>query len=600
MANIPASPLDLSTWYRFPSAPYLRGSNPYNAFSPEWLATTDFDNDTPGFLYFLLTRSDLSAPGTVDAYIARTGGKGPVSAIVRTNSTTGAIAMTANSHFNPVTEVVSFADQEVGVKKVSVQVTSSPGAGLHTFTISMDTPTGGAVIRIDEMHVYYNQGGVNPSATIVDTSAGLQTALDTASPGDLICARDTNGVYTRNTRPSGRDVGGFYAESSGTRFAPIILTNYPGEEFHIKQNYAQNHDQSGEGNTAGIVLNCDYFRLFNAKISECLGSGVMKWSAPLRPVIENCEIWNVGNPPGGVADYVLAWHADNLGATLLDGSFKAIYRFNHFHDIYDPRATSGQENPWNEYPGGGHSGIHGFYQEEAIVHHNLIERVAKGVFQKNPDDTDGLGHFIFANVFKQITEAGVVLFFAGAGQPGANHVHVFECLFDCTATGSENCYGINAEMPEGESTAAANDLWFHSNTKIGGAEIFNGGDIDNIVAYNNVLSGCSATMTFTRNATANNLAYCDFNCYSGGTFRVMTQRYVNTQTYNGFQAFRDAYPSDAALKRAVDANSITTAPTFADAANDDYRMLTGVTIGTGRFGQNMGAKVAATVYGIAA
>lgn len=568
------------------------------AASAVWTATSDYDHASPGFLQFSISRLDVTTTGTIQVFVERTGGyQGAVSCNVKTNSTTGDMAMTAGSHFTAVDQVVSFANLEVGVKTVDIPITGNPGAGLHMLVITMDTPTGSVTLRNPEMHIYYDDGGVNTNATLITDTDNLQSIVNAGSAGDLFYLRA--GTYSDNTRTSGQTYAGYLIQNSGTQFAKVMITNYPGEAAVVDQLYAQTHDGSGEGTTVGFIVDCDYLHIKGIEITKCLHSGVMRGSGSrVQPVIENCHIHNLGDPPNGIPDYIQEWHADNIGGTLMDGTIRSIHRFNEIHDIYDVRTSTGTSNPWNAYAASGHSGIHGFYLEEAWMHHNTIYRVQKGIFQKNPDDiaSDGLGHRIHHNAFSQCTGTCVALQFAGAGQPGANHVHVYFNLFDCTATGSGSCYGVQPIMPGNEQNADANDLWVYHNTKLGGYEIMAGGDILRVVVFNNVSDATGNTLIFEGAVADSTVAYCDYNCYYGGTFRVMTQRYSNTQTYNSLTAWRAAYPTDSALLRDMDENTITTQPTYV--GGGDYRTTTGVTAIGSSGRHNRGIGIAEEVVGV--
>lgn len=583
---------NMGSWVRQSSPPYYNGNSPRAllgaAVSALWTATVDFDHANAGMLQFRTSRVQLSATGTATVIVERVGGyNGAVSCTVKTNSTTGAMAMTAGTHFTNVTEVVTFADQEAGAKSVDINVGTSPGAGLHMLVVTMDTPTGGVTLRNPEMQIYFDDGGVNPSATVLTTGSNIQTALDAASAGDLIYFRA--GTYTSNNRPSGMTYGGYHINNSGTQFARIVLTPYPAEAAIIDPNYQQTHDGQGDGATVGFIANAGYFTIKGFEITKCLHSGVRNQTGNLSGIIvEDCHIHDCGNPPNGLADYIQEIHADNIGGIRLDGAFGCIERYNEIHDIYDVRTATGTSNPWNAYPASAHSGIHGYYMEQAWIHHNTIYKVGKAIFQKNPDDTDGIGHRIHNNNISQITGDGFEMGFIGAGQPGVNWPMIYNNLFDFSAAESANSSALKGIMPSNEQASDANDLWAFNNTQIGGADFYFGAAIKNKVFYNNVLDGASSTMIIEDTAASSNVAYCDYNCYTGGTFRVWTQRYSNLQQYATLSAWQGSSPSDAAVQRAPDGNTITTAPTYTNSGAGDYTTTTGVTVSTGRFSRDIG------------
>lgn len=576
---------------------YSDGDDGYTAGGGDvlWTATSDFDHSRPGFLQFRTSRLDTATTGNVDIVVERVGGyAGAVSCRVVANSTAGDMAMTSGVHFTALSEVVSFEDGQAGAKKVTLSIDSIPSSGLRMVVITMDTATGDVVLRNPEMHVYVDDGGINPNATIVTAGSNIETAANAASAGDLIYLRD--GTYTKATRNSGQTYQGFHITSSGTQFAKIMIASYPGEQAVVDQLYATTSDSQGEGTTVGFIVDGDYLHFRRIEVTKCLHSGFVRSESggEVSPVIEECHIHNLGNPPNALSDYLQEFHADNIGGTLMDGSFGCIQRHNVIHDIYDVRSSSGQSNPWNAYAAGGHSGIHGFNLKYPWIHNNTIYRVRKGVFQKHPDQAGGINHRIHANKFSEIEGDCVALQVAGSGSAGSHDVHVYEnlAILQNAYEGTVPLVSLSQKESDTVLGERTSDLWIFNNTQIGGDELYRGGDCNNAVAFSNLQYNSNSNIALEGDSaggsTVNNLAYCDYNQYSGGTFRILTSRYAGTTTYSTLSAWRAAYPADTFIKRDADENSITTAPTFVDAGNDDYRTTSGTSLNAGRFGRAIG------------
>lgn len=590
-----------------PDQNWQNGDRPAGGGDTVWSAITDFDHGNPGILQFSTSRVELSAAGDATVYVERIGGyAGAVSCTVRTNSTIGDMAMTAGANFTPVNQVVSFDDQEAGVKSVTIPVTSFPRAGLNMIVVTMDTPTGSVRLRNPEMQIYCDDGGINPNATIFTgaDSATLQATINAGGAGKLYYFRDTAGVFSSNQRLSGRDYGGFYITSGGggTQFAKTMLSAYPGESPIVDQLYAGTSDSSGTDTTVGFFSEANYVHFRGFEITKSLYCGVMTIAiVTTGVVVEDCVFHDIANPPGGIGDYPGTSSADNIGAIRLDDSVRGIGRNNVIYEIYDPRPTTvspvtgTNTNPYTAYPASFHSGIHGYYVSEGWYHDNTLYHVQKAIYAKQPNILGNFGHRVHDNYFYELDEVALAAEIAGAGLPAASDVHFYRSLMDFSNPNCVNVDAFDMAIPYDETTTDPDNFWYFNNTQISGRNFISGRDADNQVAYNNIQDdGDRFWILDGRSPSLNDIAYSDFNCFPNG-FACLTNRNVSANNYTTLPSWQAAYPTDPQLLRDCDENSILTTPTYV--GGSDYRTLEGVTVGTGRFGRDIG--IGSTLVGAA-
>lgn len=607
MTWTPSTPWLPNSTSPFADQNYPNGDRPSGGGDEVWTAITDFDHGNPGILQFATSRVELSATGDATILIERIGGyQGSVSCRVKTNSTTGDMAMTAGTHFTAQDIEVSFDDQQAGVKSITVPVTSLPRAGLNMIVMTLDTPTGSVRLRNPEMHIYVDDGGINPNATIFDggDSATLQATINAGGAGKLYYFRDNNGVFSSNQRLSGRDYGGFYITSGGggTQFAKTVLSAYPSESPIIDQLYAGTSDSSGTDTTVGFFSEADYVHFKGFEITKTLYCGVMTiGTVTTGVVVEDCTIHDLANPAGGIGDYPGTSSADNIGGIRLDNSVKSIQRNNTIYEVYDPRPTTTSPvtglntNPYTAYAASFHAGIHGYYLSEPWIHNNTLYHVQKAIYPKQPNILGDFGHRVHDNYFYELDEVALAPQIAGAGLAAASDVHFYRNLMDFSNANCANVDAVNMSMPYDETTTDPDNFWFFNNTQIDGRDFISGRDADNMVAYSNIQDGASRFWIIDgRSTNLNDIAYSDYNAFPNGV-AFLTNRNVSANNYANLTAWRAAYPSDTQLLRDCDENSITTTPTYVNSGAGDYRTTSGVTETAGRFSQNIG--IGSTVTG---
>lgn len=597
---------DFRDCYRQSSSPIYDGNNyssERSAASTVWSETTDYDHGNPGILQFQKSRVVLSSTGTATVIVERVGGySGAVSCTVKTNSTTGDMAMTSGVHFTAVSQVVSFSDQEAGAKSVDITVGTSPGAGLHYIEVTMDTPTGSVRLRNPNMQVYFDDGGVNTSATTFTASdaATLEATINAGGAGSLYYFRDTAGVYTYNNRASGRDWGGYTISVTSTATSRTMIANYPGESPVVDQNYNETSDSLGQRTTVGFLIDgSDFLTIKGIEITETLFSGIYTENSSEGNIVEDCYFHDIANPADANAAYNgNLTRADNIGAIGLDNSTRSVMRYNTIEKIYDPRPGTGLTNPFDAVLYSLHSGIHGFSLIEPWIHNNTISQVEKGVFQKNPNQIGSeFGHRVHDNKFSKIgASSGTAAScfasqVAGSGQQGAQDNYFYNNLCDLSDAGCANTDGWQVIQFQSDTTTQSDNFWAFNNTIYDGRRAFNIGDVTDVVLYSNVIDNLDTTLSMNGNSaggvTVNNVEYCDFNRIVQKF--IMQEDAVGESEYLTLAAWQGAFGGgETQLERATGTNSIATAPTYVSLGTGDYRTTTGATVGTGRFSRDIG------------
>ncbi len=119
----------------------------------------------------------------------------------------------------------------------------------------------GAFFLVAGFVFYHFQAEAQSSCTrVVSTVQGLQSAADSANPGDIICIR--GGVYTPQTGPNGnlsRPYGRIIFNRSGKPGQPIIFKAYDNEKVIID---GQGRELKPDGDrSAGIEIGANYIIL---------------------------------------------------------------------------------------------------------------------------------------------------------------------------------------------------------------------------------------------------------------------------------------------------------------------------------------------------
>ena len=596
-----------------------------------WTSIAVNKHDNAGYITFTTSRIKVDKTGIIKIVVERVAGfQGAVSVNLSTYSTTGDIAMTAGVNFTELNDItISYADGEAGQKYVELNIISAPPPGLHMFGISMDSPTGGVKIRHPEMHIYFDDGGVNTSATIATATNpnDLETKINSATAGTLIYARA--GIYTYNNRTAGQQYGGYtITNASGIKTAPIIVSAYPSELPVIDQQYANNNDRLGNDTAVGFLIDdgTKYLHIKGFEIRNTLYTSIMflpnATNYNLGIVIEDNHLHDAGN--ANISNYDINYAAgtnegtanartDNIGGVRLDRSIGAIIRNNTIHDIYSARTTGSLSNPFNSQPYALHSGIHGYDHTNAWIHNNTIHTVNKGIFYKNASQAVAGGEdgfHVHHNNFNNIQQLAIEIGVQGGGVEPAHNFLINNNLATLDASLSPDVSLVQIKY-RADVVSQPKGLVIWNNTQIGGDMLFYTQTINGIISYNNVLHNAVNTLALegdgdaftptvylsgsSTTVTQNQLDYSNYNCYSNITsFNALLYRntplsrsHTSLAGVNGWNtAFSIGGATD--LNQDPDVDTIESTPTFVDPNSRDYRTLTGATVGTGRFARDIG------------
>ena len=564
----------------------------------------DDDHGNAGYITFSTSRVEMSSTGNAQIAVERVAGfAGAVSVDLSTYNTTGDIAMNSTTHFTAVTsKTISFADQEAGKKYINVAVTTAPAAGLHMLGVTMDTAVGGVGIRHSECHVYFDDGGLNTSATSVTsaTASTLETTINAAAAGDLIYVRDTSGVYTYNNRTGGEAYGGYtITNTAGLKTAPIIVRNYPGESPVIDQVNAGTSDTLGNNVTVGFLVRATtkYMHIGGIEIKNCRHCGVIYGGVNNNNVVEDSHIHDLAKL--AIGNYTLSSHADNIGGVRIDDCVDFIGRNNEIHNIYDPRTGTGTSNPFDAEPYSLHSGYHGYRPKNAWIEHNKLYNVNDGIYHKQPHQlvTGGAdGHHVNNNWFYNIIDYGVHISTAGSGAEPSHNILVHNNVAELdNTTGTD--VALVGLIYAGDIITQPTGMTIWNNTQIGGDWLYYMRTMSGVNAYNNILDGVKNNIAIEADnlysATWNNqIIYHDWNDYYNITSTGFTTRRNGTaKTYTSLATWQTAYSVDTntdTLDADPDANAITTVPTYVNSGTKDFRTTSGNTFETGRFGRSIG------------
>lgn len=598
---------------------------PASQISSVWTATVSGDDNlgSAGAVQFSKSHYNITGPETVEVLVERLeGASGAISFTVATYNITGDCGMTAGTNYTAVSETVNFAANEIGVKAVDVPINSVPAAGLHLIGLEITGMTGGARIKTSDAYIQIDDGGVNPNATIIDTTTGnigdiadaeinhpptsttgpgeivvgdIAGTVNAASAGDLIYLR--GGTYYDNRRNSGQSFSGPTITNSGTRTAPIQVTSYPGETAKLDQQFSLNDDSAGVDYVGGFLMisSASYIHWRKLEVTRTVTSGFFFDNGTFEGIviygnhIHDLRSSDQANESG-----------DNVGGVRLDDTVGAIVAENYIHNIYFGRESS---NPFDSEAYGLHSGVHGYDMEGAWLHSNTIHTVRSGMYSKRSPTSLNDGHNMHNNLFYEVSyachEMGTS---GGSNPPGINHAFFRNvCVLDAS-TGSDVC-SVRSTYRD-NVTSQPDGLSIYQNTQIGGDWITYMQTMTGLRVYSNILTGTDKAFANEGNIHTydNLLEYCDYNNYHNhqASGRYLTNRNSpSVTTYNDLAAFQAAdQSSDAVLANTPDFEQSATevVPSFTDDSdpdpkNNDYTTSNMLTSGYANRPQGVGAEI---------
>jgi len=590
---------NMTGWTQQSSSPILDSVNPNNVrndASNLWTATaTVKHSNSDNLLSFVTPHIVISSTQTVKIQVSRPAGlNGACSVTIQSFNVTGDCATLSGTHYTALSQVVAFADGETGIKEVDLVVTNMAAAGLHLIGVEMVSPSN-CIVHHPRVYVHLDDGGVNTSATSVTSAiqSTLEETINAASAGTLIYMRDTSGAYTYNNRTDSQSDGGNTVNTrNGTQSAPIIIAGYPGESPVIDQENAGTHDGSGVDDCAGFYLigSSHFVWFMDIEITNTSTSGILSKSGPLFPDglnVIRCHIHDLANQLNEGKNW------DNLSAIRLDDASNLVVFDCSIHNIYDPNLSS---NPIDSVPLGLHAGIHGYRLEASWIVNNTFDVCSRHIYHKRASmqdpGTPRIGHHISRNLFLRCSTAVIYIGVQGGGDTPAKDIIVEHNVAVQTVGPTTDFVRI---VYKSDVIAQPTGLFVFNNTVIGGYNLFYAQTMEEIVSYSNVIQSSSSVIQLEQDLTYNtSLEYSDYNMMnniSAGDSKIaITDRNGGANTYSSLSAWNDAFnvDSDPQLARDMDENSIETAPTFTDSANDDYTTTTGNTQGAGRFSRDIG------------
>lgn len=178
---------DISSWYAQGSSPLKDGSYPSSARasgSSGTLKAYDLSLASAGRFSFWLDYSERTTAGDHTFYVQRTHGS------------TGAVGVTwtASGDGSPTdTGELAWADGELDIKSVTVNVASKPSNGLHVIQVVLSSPTGGAVLHNGTNTIAY---GIIDDSTVPDDSDAVFYDSAAGGGGTGTAASPYNNIYT--------------------------------------------------------------------------------------------------------------------------------------------------------------------------------------------------------------------------------------------------------------------------------------------------------------------------------------------------------------------------------------------------------------------
>jgi hypothetical protein len=568
------------------------------------VVTNDEAFGLAGAVQFSRSHYETASPENIRIYIERgEGASGNVTVDVSTFNITGDCAMTAGTNYTALSETLRWEDREVGAKALVVGINSVPSSGLHLIGLQLTNASSGLRIKTPVAYIVIDDGGVNPSATIItdQTSNTGDIANIVASPdggvsyptygswtapgeivrgdiagtiaaaaaGDLIYLR--GGSYFDNRRASGQTNAGINVTDSGTSTAPITVMSYPGEIAHIDQRFTLNDDAAGGEGVGGFNLysTASYLHFRNLRLSNMGGIGIYTNGTHSGIVVYGCHIYNVK------ASIEAAQGRDNVGCIRLDNCTDPIVANNYFHHTYAGQLTS---NPIDGFPRGLAAGIHGYRPDRGWVHHNTIYNVRSCIQYKQSPTTPLNGYTAHHNYFYEFADYAFELNVQGSGQQMPQQNSFFRNVCE-----SNHSYGCDAvAVPVSSPGEQSTGLFVYENTIIGCSWLLETYATDDIHVYSNNVDGSDRVWSIVDpNETSpynSEITYNDYDNIYNITQAIgiyFIGRYepglVQLDSVTELQNFDQSTHAAIASTPDFANNNTETAPVYEDSANKDFR-----------------------------
>lgn len=563
---------------------------------------------------------EVSAPGTVDFYVERVLGEtGSISTTITTfDVLTGGAR--ANTHYTPVSQAVTYADGEIGWKKVTVNISAIPtGFGIIGLKLSNYIPDGTGTARNEYCYIWLQGTGTVAGAkhllslgagvesngnTTGDGSAGnpwrspSYAATQMGNSGGVLYVSDANGAYQDSgaNKSSTAYGGAFIFENLCTVTNPLIVLPNP-------------------SNTGRPVFDNGLGRNYVHPITGVAGySEYLSKKGGIMCGRYASHIWMIGMDSihggiGGYADYynyihhIVLWRMKSQW-TAAEGSNVHNIRFDSSYDcIYDSCTAS---EAYTYQSGGGpviwpsdtqgpyygqvipmnlNGSIQSFHSYGMRVIGCTMDNGQYGVMQKNAPGGQGVnvGYFTYTIkhcLFKRLKDAGVWLSNGGSGSPPTLKAVIGYCVHDGnTRNGVGNKVNLVGIYMDGPASAQSDRIDVYN------CVTRNNGFIGNLdadhVRYFNIISEDAASQWGSQGngSFLSRLEYGDHCLYVRGSTQRQTHIYNGTVTYTTLAAWRNVnnpaggVTDDQVLMQEPDKNSTesATTPAYTNAAAFDYR-----------------------------
>ena len=541
----------------------------------------------------------MTASGNVDVYFERILGEtGSITLTLSTFDSTNALA---NTNYTPLSNsTLTWADGEIGWKKVTIPITSLP-TGFGLIGINM---TGSAAWRptawiwmqgtghVPGAKYFQSSNGVNAngntsgSGTSASPWLGLAHAISTIGNSGGVLYWQQNGTLGHQEWGAGsagapgsnpNSIGVNVNNVNCTRSSPLIIVPDPNNT-----NVALFDQGSTGANGSSVLYSNAYGINFQADSSNIWICGIH---------FHRCNInWNPGINIGAAGNGTnnVVWQCEvdnyaqdgsNAAGIKADQNVNLIVQDCYIHEIYSTEST-GTHNPYTTILGAFEEAIQAFTSPSCSFAHLHTRLVEFGVMNKQAGSPSGpspgtgydIKHCFGDYYVKRDAQSGSFAHFPVQGSDWQNTV-VRYCVCDATGANVQNSMflGNESNLQVAQNFDIFNCVTIGNQGIAGGMYGIAGLRIFNTISQaswgNELLLSSNTTTTITT------LTYANFNTYVKTTPTFVTHYNVGTVTYTGLAAWK-AVTGDPYVPNPPDQNSTTTGttPSYANTAIHDYRI----------------------------
>lgn len=564
---------------------------------------------------------EVSAAGDVDFYVERVLGEtGTISTTISTfNVLTGGAL--AGTHYEAISETVTYTDGEIGWKKVTIPVTAIPtGFGVIGLRLSNYIPDGSGTARNEYCYIWLQGTGKVAGAKYLNSlGSGVESNGDTSGDGTegnpwrcpsyaatqmghgggVLYVSSAGGSYRDSGANKSVGGGAFVFENVCTVTNPLICLPNP-------DNIAPVLVDNGLGST--YVANPATPQFAGGWSDTLCKTGGIRFGNAAAHIwlvginVRHGNIFGEPNDPNGMHHIVLwklesrwvAFAGSNVNNIRLDSSYDCIYDSCIAAEAYTYEGGGGPVIWPSETPGPYYGTVVNMHMTGSIQSfHSYGMRVIGctmdngqyGVYQKNAPGGLGyhVGYFTYTIkhcLFKRMKHAGVMFSNAGNGSPPTLKAVVGYCVNDGnTRNGVGTAVNLVSIYMDGPASAQSDRIdVYNCVTRNNG---FVGSWDGDHVRYFNIISEDAAWQwnSSGQGPFLSRLEYGDYCLYVRGATARDTHKYNGTVTYPTLASWRlvnkvgSGVTDDQVLMSEPDKNSTESSitPAYADAAAFDYR-----------------------------